>query len=38
MTGAVIFFTHVHLHGGPAPLRRHLPRLIEVIERYGGTP
>jgi threonine dehydrogenase-like Zn-dependent dehydrogenase len=22
----------VHLHGGPAPVRRYLPRLIELIE------
>jgi threonine dehydrogenase-like Zn-dependent dehydrogenase len=27
-----LFFTHVHLHGGPAPVRRYLPRLIELIE------
>jgi threonine dehydrogenase-like Zn-dependent dehydrogenase len=27
-----LFFAHVHLHGGPAPVRRYLPRLIELIE------
>jgi threonine dehydrogenase-like Zn-dependent dehydrogenase len=26
-----LFFSHVHLHGGPAPVRQYLPRLIELI-------
>lgn len=26
-----LFFTHVHLHGGPAPVRRYLPKLIELV-------
>ena len=26
-----LFFTHVHLHGGPAPVRRFLPDLIDRI-------
>jgi threonine dehydrogenase-like Zn-dependent dehydrogenase len=26
-----LFFTHVHLHGGPAPVRRFLPELIELV-------
>jgi threonine dehydrogenase-like Zn-dependent dehydrogenase len=25
-----LFFTHVHLHGGPAPVRRYLPHLIDL--------
>jgi threonine dehydrogenase-like Zn-dependent dehydrogenase len=25
------FFSHVHLHGGPAPVRRYLPELIALI-------
>lgn len=25
------FFSHVHLHGGPAPVRRYLPELIDLI-------
>ncbi|PYY14591.1 MAG: IMP dehydrogenase [Acidobacteria bacterium] len=25
------FYTHVHLHGGPAPVRRHLPELIKLV-------
>ncbi len=28
-----LFFAHVHLHGGPAPVRRYLPRLIELISK-----
>jgi len=26
-----LFYSHVHLHGGPAPVRRFLPELIELI-------
>jgi threonine dehydrogenase-like Zn-dependent dehydrogenase len=26
-----LFYTHVHLHGGPAPVRRYLPTLIELV-------
>jgi threonine dehydrogenase-like Zn-dependent dehydrogenase len=29
--GADLFFTHVHLHGGPAPVRRYLPELIDLV-------
>ena len=29
--GEEFFFSHVHLHGGPAPVRRFLPELIELI-------
>jgi threonine dehydrogenase-like Zn-dependent dehydrogenase len=29
--GEELFFGHVHLHGGPAPVRRFLPELIELI-------
>jgi threonine dehydrogenase-like Zn-dependent dehydrogenase len=29
--GEELFFTHVHLHGGPAPVRRYLPKLIELV-------
>lgn len=31
LDGEALFFTHVHLHGGPAPVRRYLPRLIELV-------
>jgi threonine dehydrogenase-like Zn-dependent dehydrogenase len=26
-----LFFTHVRLHGGPAPVRRYLPTLIDLV-------
>jgi threonine dehydrogenase-like Zn-dependent dehydrogenase len=29
--GEELFFSHVYLHGGPAPVRRFLPELIELI-------
>ena len=31
LDGQDLFFSHVHLHGGPAPVRRYLPRLIDLI-------
>lgn len=31
LDGTQLFFGHVHLHGGPAPVRRYLPRLIELV-------
>ncbi|HET8640336.1 MAG TPA: zinc-dependent alcohol dehydrogenase family protein, partial [Pseudonocardiaceae bacterium] len=31
LPGMELFFSHVHLHGGPAPVRRFLPDLIERI-------
>jgi threonine dehydrogenase-like Zn-dependent dehydrogenase len=31
LDGAQLFFSHVHLHGGPAPVHRYLPQLIELI-------
>jgi threonine dehydrogenase-like Zn-dependent dehydrogenase len=31
MKGEQLFFTHVHLHGGPAPVRRYLPKLIDLV-------
>jgi threonine dehydrogenase-like Zn-dependent dehydrogenase len=31
LPGAELFFSHVHLHGGPAPVRRFLPELIGLI-------
>ena len=30
LNGQELFFTHVHLHGGPAPVRRFLPELIDL--------
>lgn len=26
-----LFYSHVHLHGGPAPVRRYLPELIKLV-------
>jgi threonine dehydrogenase-like Zn-dependent dehydrogenase len=31
LPGEELFFSHVHLHGGPAPVRRFLPGLVDAI-------
>jgi threonine dehydrogenase-like Zn-dependent dehydrogenase len=31
LPGEELFFSHVHLHGGPAPVRRFLPQLVDLI-------
>jgi len=31
LPGEELFYSHVHLHGGPAPVRRFLPELLERI-------
>jgi threonine dehydrogenase-like Zn-dependent dehydrogenase len=31
LKGDEMFFAHVHLHGGPAPVRRYLPTLIDLV-------
>jgi threonine dehydrogenase-like Zn-dependent dehydrogenase len=31
LPGMELFFSHVHLHGGPAPVRRFLPELMQLI-------
>lgn len=31
LDGQALFFAHVHLHGGPAPVRRYLPELIDLV-------
>ena len=31
LDGRGLFFEHVHLHGGPAPVRRFLPDLIDLV-------
>ncbi len=38
LPGRELFFSHAHLHGGPAPVRRFLPRLIELIEAKTIDP
>lgn len=35
LPGRELFFSHVHLHGGPAPVRRFLPELLDLI--LNGT-
>jgi len=31
LKGEELFFSHVRLHGGPAPVRRFLPHLIDLV-------
>ena len=31
LNGEQLFYGHVHLHGGPAPVRRYLPELIRLV-------
>jgi threonine dehydrogenase-like Zn-dependent dehydrogenase len=35
LDGQQLFFSHVHLHGGPAPVRKYLPKLIDRV--FNGT-
>ncbi len=38
LDGEELFYAHVHLHGGPAPVRRFLPDLIDlVLERENRS-
>jgi threonine dehydrogenase-like Zn-dependent dehydrogenase len=36
--GGEYFFSHVHLHGGPAPVRNYLPELIDLVWRQKINP
>jgi threonine dehydrogenase-like Zn-dependent dehydrogenase len=38
LDGQDLFFRHVHLHGGPAPVRRYLPEFIERISARRIDP
>ena len=38
LPGEDLFFSHVHLHGGPAPVRRYLPQLIDLVLRGEIDP
>jgi threonine dehydrogenase-like Zn-dependent dehydrogenase len=38
LDGADLFFRHVRLHGGPAPVRRYLPQLIDLVFRGTIAP
>jgi len=36
--GEKLFYAHVHLHGGPAPVRRYLPALIDLVWKEKINP
>jgi threonine dehydrogenase-like Zn-dependent dehydrogenase len=38
LDGQALFFAHIHLHGGPAPVRRYLPELIDLVWNGKITP
>src|SRR5438477_3848854 len=38
LNGEHLFFTHVHLHGGPAPVRHFLPELIDLVWKGKSNP
>jgi threonine dehydrogenase-like Zn-dependent dehydrogenase len=38
LDGSELFFAEVHLHGGPAPVRRYLPELIDLVLREKINP
>jgi threonine dehydrogenase-like Zn-dependent dehydrogenase len=38
LDGQELFFAHVRLHGGPAPVRRYLPELIDLVWKGRINP
>lgn len=38
LNGQELFYAHVHLHGGPAPVRRFLPKLIDLVWKREISP
>ncbi len=38
LNGEQLFYAHVHLHGGPAPVRRFLPELINLVWKRKIIP
>ena len=38
LNGEELFYAHVHLHGGPAPVRRFLPELIDLVWKRKIDP
>jgi threonine dehydrogenase-like Zn-dependent dehydrogenase len=38
LDGGRLFSAHVHLHGGPAPVRRYLPELIDLVLKEKINP
>lgn len=38
LAGDELFYSHVHLHGGPAPVRRYMPDLIQLVLKGRINP
>lgn len=38
LPGDELFFSGIHLHGGPAPVRRFLPNMIDLIYERAIDP
>ena len=38
LNGEQLFYAHVHLHGGPAPVLRFLPQLIDLVWKGKINP
>jgi threonine dehydrogenase-like Zn-dependent dehydrogenase len=38
LNGEELFYAHVHLHGGPAPVRAFLPELIDLVWKRKISP
>jgi threonine dehydrogenase-like Zn-dependent dehydrogenase len=38
LPGEELFFAEIHLYGGPAPVRRFLPELVDLIWRRQINP
>jgi threonine dehydrogenase-like Zn-dependent dehydrogenase len=38
LQGEEVFYSHVRLHGGPAPVRRYLPQLINLVMNGAINP
>jgi len=38
LQGEEFFYAHVRLHGGPAPVRRYLPQLIDLVTKGAINP
>ena len=38
LQGEELFYAHVRLHGGPAPVRRYLPQLIDLVLKGAINP
>lgn len=38
LDGQKLFYRHVHLHGGPAPVRQYLPQLIDLVWKEQINP